>query len=490
MSYLMIDALASEHPSKPAIIHNSTTIQFSQFANAIGTTAEFIATYDLTEGHNAVIVIDDRLDCWTAILALQSLGLNTICVHRVEVLKILAIKNIAAFVTTEKELSQYQVKFGALAGSRTVRIPNPEYNSNPPTRIHRGSKIAGGHILYTSGTTGYYKKLLISAGQQEKRDTERIQQMGLDGETYFHCISYGQWTSVGYLLPLSTWRAGGCVIIDQRPEWPHYFLNSGVTRSVLLPDYLNQLLKVVGESGDKTPLENLILYASGGFISRQVAEQVLADLTQNLAVSYGSTEVAIAALESMVTDLDNLHWLAPTHIRRVEIVDINDAICPVDQEGQLRIKLEEQDCESYLDDAEVSEIMFRNGYFYPGDIAVRRADGRIRILGRNVDVVNFRGQKFPASPFENYAQDFLGVSNACLFSGVSEGDQAEVIVVIECEQWPDKRRMNNLSRKFQEFDQIRFAKMHPFPRTQTGMEKIDREKLRNLVFAGKPQKTA
>ena len=53
----------------------------------------------------------------------------------------------------------------------------------------------------------------------------------------------------------------------------------------------------------------------------------------------------------------------------------------------------EIDCKCYLDDDEATGKMFRDGCFCPGDMAVRRADGRVRILGRTADVLNIRGRR-------------------------------------------------------------------------------------------------
>ena len=484
MSFNTIYARACEHPSKPAVIHNGATISYSAFANAIGATIDYLDKQGFTEDHNAVVVVHDLLDCWVVVLALHALGLNTICIKTTELLKVLRVRKIAGVVTMEQECSSHQLEPGSDAGTRIIRIPNPEFEDEeiPRNEASHRSRKTGDHILYTSGTTGNYKKIVISADQLKKRDEERIQQMNLNDDTFFHCSDYGLWTAVGYLLAPSTWRAKGCVIFDQRPEWHHHFLRSGVTMAVLLPDKLHQLLTLMGDSTEKFTPKNFTLHASGGFISRKLAEQIIDRLTKNLIISYGSTEVAIASLESMVTDLDDLHWLTPTHIRCIEIVDKAGTICPINVEGQVRIRLEEQDCSSYLDDPETSKKVFRNGYFYSGDVAIRRADGRIRMLGRSADVVNFRGQKYSVSPIEDKIQNFLGVNTACLFSGINDAGEDEVVVAIESEQWPHKSHLNHLGHEFKQFDQIRFAIVYPFPRTQTGSKKIDRVALRQLIF--------
>ena len=275
---------------------------------------------------------------------------------------------------------------------------------------------------------------------------------------------------------------GGGIILDQRPEWYQYILDSGMTNVTMVPDHVHQLLASLDDRILTMPAREFRLTIAGGFISRKSASQLINHVTKNLNNFYGSTETNVAILHSVVADLDELHWLACKDNRIVEIVDEAGDICPVDVEGQLRVRLRELDCVSYLDDLEASEKVFRSGYFYPGDMAVRRGDGRIRILGRNADVINFRGQKLAVAPIEDEIHNRLGVDNVCLFSGISDQGEDEVVIAIESQHWPEQSDLNNLGHEFANFDQVRFAIVYPFPRTQTGFTKIDRIALRKLVF--------
>jgi acyl-coenzyme A synthetase/AMP-(fatty) acid ligase len=225
------------------------------------------------------------------------------------------------------------------------------------------------------------------------------------------------------------------------------------------------------------------LVVSAGFISRALAEKLLKRVTRNLTNAYGSTEVNMTVLTSEVTDLDELHWLSDSKRRELEIVDEEGNPCPVDVEGQLRVHLQEADCESYLDDPEATRKAFREGYFYPGDMAVRRSDGRIRILGRSADVINWRGQKLSVAPIEEKIGDILEVGAVCVFSGINARGSTEVVIAIEAERWPEKSKLDHIGREFSQFDNVQFAVIYPFPRTRTGTSKLDRIALRRLVFS-------
>ena len=76
------------------------------------------------------------------------------------------------------------------------------------------------------------------------------------------------------------------------------------------------------------------------------------------------------------------------------------------------------------------------------------------------------------------------MDNVCLFSGINSEGEEEVVIAIESAQWPEQPRLNHLGNEFAQFDQVRFAIVYPFPRTLTGMSKIDRVALGKLVYPG------
>jgi acyl-coenzyme A synthetase/AMP-(fatty) acid ligase len=121
-------------------------------------------------------------------------------------------------------------------------------------------------------------------------------------------------------------------------------------------------------------------------------------------------------------------------------------------------------------------------FFYPGDRAVRRADGRIRVLGRVADVINIRGEKIAVGPIELRIQQALKVDEVCVFSGVNVAGQNELVIAIESDSEPPKEKLDTISGEFGEFDKVRFSVLREFPRTEAGTKKVRRAALRKLVF--------
>ncbi|MEZ5503238.1 MAG: AMP-binding protein [Halioglobus sp.] len=485
MSLQSVYEVASTRPSSTAVVHDDTPVSYAGFAAAIATTCRCLQGRELPQDRTVVVMIRNLLHCWTTVLALQALGLNTVSVRSPAVLAALGLGKVATLVTTETDAESHEPDLDPSMGYEIIQIPAPTFDTEDATiaRPFALGATPGGHILYTSGTTGNYKKIFWSGELQRRRNSERIGSMAdFNASTVFHCADFGLWTAAGYKNPLATWHAGGCVILDQRPDWYAHFLQSGLTHTTLVPDKLHQLVAFIREQQPPPGMGDFRLFVTSGFLSHGLAEQIMNLVTRKLENAYGSTEASIMVLRSQVHELDDLHWLNPVPQRVVEIVDEQGRACPAGVEGEVRLRLLELDCHAYMDDPAASSRFFRDGCFYPGDMAMRRADGRVRILGRSTDVINLRGQKLSVAPVEQAIQARLGVAAVCLFSSITAGGDNELAIAIESARWPEKSVLDDLRHQFAEFEQVQFALLPQFPRTQTGTSKIDRITLRKLIY--------
>ena len=181
---------------------------------------------------------------------------------------------------------------------------------------------------------------------------------------------------------------------------------------------------------------------------------------------------------------DDLYWYVPVNDRTIQVVDELGNECPTGQMGHLRLLTTEIDCSSYLDDEDASAKVFRDGFFYPGDMAVRRADGRIRVLGRTDDVVNFQGQKLAVAPIEQEIQDALRVDEVCVFSGLDDRGNEELVIAIQSKREFQQSELEAVAGRFASFERVRFAVLPDFPRAESAMNKVQRSMLRKLVSTG------
>jgi acyl-coenzyme A synthetase/AMP-(fatty) acid ligase len=479
---------ARTQPAETAMIHSDRLYSYAVFARAIEATKTFLENQMLSPGRTAIVLINNLADASIAILGLRSIGLNTICVNSLSVAKALNVRDVACIVLTEAEKAAHKFEELTWVGASVVEVPRAIY-----ANIHTGdipgpsndARPFGGHIVYTSGTTGSYKKLLVGGAFDDKRNANKATVGSYDIHTVYFVANFASWTTAGFFTPFAVWHAGGCNVFNQSPETFLRSFRHGITHAFFTPPMLNALLQLRDVSGD--PVGEFTLYVGGGFVPLNLAKRAVDRLTKNIFVYYGGTEHS-SAMRSRFVVGDDLHWLLPDAGSTFEIVDENGNECPIDEEGELRVRLRDIDAASYLDDEEASRKFFQKGHFYPGDMAVRRADGRIRILGRVADVLNLHGQKIAVAPTEQKLQEFLRVNAVCLFSFLNDDGKEELVVAIEANKAPPRLQLEKIAHSFRSFERVRFEVLQEFPRTEAGMQKIKRTELRKIII-GKGART-
>ena len=477
---------AKSQPDKAAMIYNGQTLSYATLARGIEASRRFLERLNPPAGMVAIVVLQNIADSWINIHALRALGLTTICVPNIASARALKIRNAACIVTTEAEQHTQTIHESDLQGMPLIVMPSALYANifageipQPPI----GAPPLGGHILYTSGTTGSFKKVLMEGHIEKARNEARALSQGFDMGSIDHGLDFGIWSGAGFKQPSAIWHAGGTEIIDQRPDAIDHFFDHRFTKTGILPIAMDRLIKHQEMHADfRRPSFDFQISHSGGFMTKRLADKVVEKLTPDFQVTFSATEFIRVPLTSKYETLDDLHWLKPVAGSAAEIVNDNDAPCPAGEEGYVRVLLTDVDASGYLDDPDATARFFRHGYFYPGDLGVQRADGAVRILGRSGDVLNVRGSKLAVAPLEQRVQEQLNVETVCLFSGLDKTGVEELVVVIEGERAPSRDEMQKLTAVFSQFERLRFEMMRKFPRTEAGMQKIKRAEIRKLVF--------
>jgi acyl-coenzyme A synthetase/AMP-(fatty) acid ligase len=469
-------------PLSVALIHNGVGVDYLALAKTIEAYRKFLEPFDLAAETIAVVLVKDLGDAWPLVLALRSLGLTTICPQSLAQVQKLGIKNVSCFITTAREQSLRGSYGNPLISGKVVvvseQVPNATLlrDLSLPLPDNRPS---GGHILCTSGTTGNFKKLMWDSEREKARLSARSRAHGFNKSTVAYTWQFGQHTGPGWKIPLSVWQVGGCVVFDQRVDWHERIFEHAITAAYLSPSPFRKIV----DTNNHKPNGCKILFTSGLVGSESIAKAI-AKFGDHLTNYYGSTELITSPLISRIRSLDDALWLKPAADRMVQIVDDSGHECSPGQEGDLRILRTEVDWQCYLDDEEATSKVFRGGFFYPGDRAVMRADGRIRILGRVSEVIIVKGNKIAVGPIEQAIQQQLGADEVCVFSGLNAVGQDELVIAIKSDSEPPNEKLVSIRRQFTHFDKVRFSFLREFPGTETGTGKVRRAELRGILFSG------
>lgn len=125
---------------------------------------------------------------------------------------------------------------------------------------------------------------------------------------------------------------------------------------------------------------------------------------------------------------------------RIEIVDETDRPVPAGTDGIVRIASEFA-VDRYIDDPIESAKVFRNGWFYPGDLGSLTPDNLLVISGRLNNILNIGGEKIAAERVEAALASFKGVRQAAVFIATSKAGVQEVCAAVVCPKTFDAEKL-------------------------------------------------
>ena len=413
---------AARQPDKTALVHDGRVFSYDAFATRIATARGFFARMGCLGPGVAALALTNILDFWSFSLALRSLGLTTVAVPSPQGLGELGLPDLRFVVASAAESWPGLAEACESLGVGLLSVAS--LDGEAPLGLDADTTY-GGHILQTSGTTGAHKKVLIDPSFEEGFMRHRRQVAGIGQDAVVACFSFGGWNGAGYKSPVSTWFAGGTVTIDQGPKTHLSLFEPGVTHATIIPGLLAAML---AEPEDAFPRrESLRLTVTSGTVTQHQIDQTKARITPLFFNRIGATEVGSFASTRLNTPDDHRwHQLASD----VEIVDEHDQPVPIGETGRVRVSTAGGPT-GYLHDPQTTRAFFKDGYFYPGDLAVFRADGRMALQGRVTGVINVQGQKISPEPIEDALRAALGVTGACLVSAQDAAGEEALHLVIE-----------------------------------------------------------
>jgi len=385
------------------------------------------------------------MNFWILSLALRSLGLTTVSVESQATLLKLGLTNVRCVITTpnvrcvittpgeiREGLDGLCTELGlkllsvSLAGETVLPLERPE-----------APHPLGGHILLTSGTTGIFKMVLMTPETDADILRLHVELFGIDQHSLLSVFSFGTWTGGGYKWAACPWTVGGATLIEQGGKTYQALLRPGITHAILHPAGLAAIL--AAPAGAFLRNDTMRLAVGSGAMTRTQVDQAKARITSQLFHYFVSTEAGLIAFTSLDTPEDQRwHRLVPG--RMVEIVDASDRPVPIGEVGQVRVDTAGGPT-GYLNDETATRTFFRGGFFYSGDLAVMRSDGRIALQGRITDVINMQGIKISPAPIEERLGEVLGLNGVCLFSIQNDSGEEELHVVLETPKPIDSERL-------------------------------------------------
>ena len=284
----------------------------------------------------------------------------------------------------------------------------------------------------------------------------------------------------GIQVALLCWTRGGTVCRhDARGSWAKTLKDLAIDFMVTSPYHLQVLLRDLPE--DFAPDPHLIVGIGGGSLSKPLALECRRRLSPNIVITYGATEtggVTVGHIDSLEGAEDSAGFLNPW--ATAQVLDDQGMVLPPGEIGELRIG-GDQVVSGYLDDPVGTTAYFKDGWFYPRDLAMLTSEGRLTVLGRVDDLINIGGTKFVASRLETRVLKIPGVLDAAAFAAPDEQGLDAPHVAYVCEAGFDRAGLEAVFTDILERPP-RLLKLDTIPRNPMG--KIQRNVLRDLVIEG------
>lgn len=407
---------------------------------------------------------------WVQLLALEELGVATMSFTRAEaphmqdILQSLDL--VLAFPDAPGVASKKQHIMDKDWISHAIRRA-PDFNV-PPAQLYPDT---ASRIVKSSGTTGSIKYMIRSVENQEY--IYRTAQLcgGYEFQSRFFAAG-GFPVSAFHAAAVTCIRAGGCCVYDTKKDTAEALSSYDITHASFLVHSLMSMLGSISKNYKKPT--SLRILTIGSAVSQAVRIRLLKFLAEEVFETYGTNE------SSSISTIDALGVGVVLPGVEVDVVDEND-VAVIGVPGRIRVR--SQGCvRGYYNNPAATKKMFRDGWFYPGDIGIKPDAHTLSLVGRSDSLLNIRGLKVAPEEFEEILMRDMPLKDVCVLTLPDKENIEHVVIVVTLNEGADRSDITNRIQKLLPpfFGATRVAYVPEIPKTGTG--KIERAFLRQALL--------
>lgn len=389
--------------NKAAMIYKDETITYGMLDEKVEKYASFFDSNGVKKGDKVII---DSINCPEFVysyLGLVKIGAIAIPVNvmlTLEELQYIADNSDSKYMLVHpvilKNLEVTKEKLGkALAVD--VKVINDEFRANieKEPRITKNIEVTKDDLcafLYTSGTTGKQKAVMLTHHNQMINSKQLTQFVGLEGDDNTLCVLPMFHVFALTAIILATLQLGGTFTIlesFQPKEVMNQLKNGNITMFMGVPAMYNVLLNMIKPEDEFPKLRRIICGAAS--MPEEVFKRATEIFCPDLIEGYGLTE-ATAALAFNPPDRERKLGSVGVTVEGIEckIVDDNGRDLPHGEVGNL-VARGENIMQGYYNNPVETEKAIVDGWLYTGDLAKEDEDGYFYIVDRKKDVIIVSG---------------------------------------------------------------------------------------------------
>ena len=463
--------IAIGNQSFPAIIRDDQIITHGLFWTIVKSFAVHLRDEGVETGSLVALNTKDLLPSLATLFATSLLGARLVIAS-----KILARAKVVQpthFFRTPEVTGARRADFRLIDDGwiPAANAPPPEPDLSIPA-----APDADWLFLHTSGTTGRAKYIALSERMVRNRTEAVSKDFPFQRTTL--ATTFGFTSRPFFARAIATLLSAGA-IVDSRDF--ALWTKAGVNLVCGSPLQVAKVLEGVRFRPRIKRIE-----VSGAKLPDNVAASLLENFETVVDV-YGAAETNKTFENAIMRDSDG------TIIRRgqnldseIEIIKANGQRCEAGEVGSVRVRNAYM-VREYLQVPEASAKSFRDGWFYPGDVATWGKRGELLVIGREDDVINLGGYKLNAGMIDMLFCSVPGIRDAISFHNPKPNAIDKVLVFVVFEK--DAEKINVIEAACQlAKTKLRLSMgtravigIHAIPRTET--EAPDREACQRLVMA-------
>lgn len=423
------------------------TWSYAEAARRASELREVYARAGYGHGHRVAIMFDNRPSFVVHWLALNALGISLVPINQ---------ESTSAEIGTLLKRSYAALVLGLphrlpLLRDAVVRMdePIPIVSAEWPATLpaaktpHLGTSpgpLTETGLLFTSGTTGVSKgarltnESVLFNGDRYVR-AGGLMQIAYGGERLYNPLplTYANAFAHSNIAMILT---AGCMIFPDRFHPSGWWPDIVETRATII-HHLGIIVPLLLQA-DATPeeREHRVKFGLGGGVSASQHTAWQARFGFPLIEVYGMTELGICSFANSEPRLVGGSYVGqPTQDVEFRIADENDAEAPPGVAGEVLVRRTGPNPRrgffaGYLDNDELTEHLWRNGWYHTGDILSRDEAGRYFFVDRLKHMIRRSGQNISAGEVENCLREHPAVAEVACVPAPDTLRQEEVVACI------------------------------------------------------------
>jgi acyl-CoA synthetase (AMP-forming)/AMP-acid ligase II len=394
---------AEGRPHHAALVSGARTVAYGELATLVSETAQHLAVLGVRPGDRVMILGDNCVSVAVLVLAVSEIDAWSVVVHpRLAAPEVDRIREHSGC-----RIALYDVRPSALAeaharrhGAKTRAVGSLDYLAvgalHPdalPEPVHPASDRQVAVLMYTSGTTGEPKGVMLSHRNLLTSAARYVEGRRI---TPADCV-YGM-TSIAHISGLSLTLIGsllaGATAYLAPPFSPDTLVSAieddGITMTLGVPTMYRRLMEHKVSVGiTRLPTGKLrLLGVVGAPLDAALKEAVEAEFSVPMINSYGLTETApgVASVPLAMPRRDTSVGFVLSGVE-ARIVDKAGVPVPLGDVGEFHVRGPNVMLGYYRNAAATAAALDEDGWFNTGDLVKSALDGALFIVGRTKEII-------------------------------------------------------------------------------------------------------